>query len=556
MRILITELPYLVNKARMIERIAELVRDKKIEGITDLRDESDRTGMRVVIELRKDVNPQIILNQLHKQTQLQDTFGVILLSVVDGQPRVLNLSEMIYYYLEHQKDVVVRRTRFDLKKAEERLHIVEGLKIAIDHIDEVIRIIRSSRDTENSKNNLMERFALTDKQAQAIVDMRLGRLSGLEREKLETEYKDLISKIAFLRNILASEKMVLNIIKDELLEVKEKYGDERRTEIVQSEVTLETEDLIAEEDMVIAITHSGYIKRQPINTYRNQKRGGRGISAITTKEEDFVEHLFITTTHNYLLFFTNKGKVYRLKVYEIPEASRQAKGMAIVNLLYITGEEKITAVIPVRAYEEGQYLLTATKKGIIKKTSLLEYDSSRKDGIIALTLDDADELIGVKLTHGDDEIILATRQGMVIRFSESDVRYMGRTARGVKGISLNAEDEIVSMDTIKDGAELLVITVHGYGKRTKLSEFRNQTRGGKGMIGMRTNSRNGAIVGILEVSAGDEIMLITHEGVAIRVSADDISSMGRVTQGVRIMKLDTEDTVVALARVVVKDEDE
>jgi len=555
MRILITELPYLVNKAKLIEKIAELVRDKKVDGITDLRDESDRTGMRVVMELRRDVNPQVILNQLYKQTQLQDNFGVIMLALVGGEPRVLNLKEVLFYYLEHQKDVVVRRTRYELKKAEDRLHIVEGLKIAIDHIDEVIRTIRQSRDVETAKKNLMERFALTEKQAQAIVDMRLGKLSGLEREKLEEEYRELIAKIAYFRNVLGDEKMVLNIIKEELTAVRGKYGDERRTQISMEADNLEVEDLIAEEDIVIAITHRGYIKRQPITTYRIQKRGGRGISAITTKEEDFVEHLFITTTHHYLLFFTNKGKVYRLKGYEITEASRQAKGTAIVNLLSLTGEDSITAVIPVKEYVEGQYLLTATRNGIVKKTSLVEYDSARKDGIIALTLDEGDELVGVRLTQGEDDVILATQNGMVIRFNEKDVRKMGRTARGVKGITLTGKDRVVGMEIIKNDASLLVVSEKGFSKRTLLSEFRTQARGGKGVIGLRITPRNGVIVGILVVSDDDEVMIISQDGIMIRVPVNGISMMGRATQGVLAMRLGENDKVVALARVLTRDEE-
>lgn len=556
MRILITELPYLVNKAKLIEKMADLTRDKKIDGITDLRDESDRTGMRVVIELRKDVNPQIVLNQLYKHTQLMDSFGVIMLALVHGEPKVLNLQEMLYYYLEHQKDIVVRRTRYELRKAEERLHIVEGLKIAIDHIDEVIRIIRQSRNVEAARENLMARFALSNKQAQAIVDMRLGKLSGLEREKLEEEYNGLVARIAYLRSILADERLVLKIIKEELKEVKEKYKDERRSQISLEDEVLEMEDLIADEDVVITITHGGYIKRQLINVYRNQRRGGRGVTAMTTKEEDFVEHLFITTTHQYLLFFTNKGKVYRMKVYEIPEAGRQAKGTAIVNLLYITGEEKITAVIPVREFGEDQYLVTATKNGIVKKTSLTQYDTSRKDGIIALTLDEEDELIGVKLTQGEDEIMLATKRGLVIRFSEKDVRAMGRTARGVKGISLGEGNIVVGMDTCKDGADLLFVTEKGYGKRTPLTEFRTQNRGGKGLIGMRVNNKTGMVVGIMVLSGGDEIMLITLEGIMIRISADGISVMGRATQGVRVMRMDGPDKLVALARVINKEDDD
>lgn len=555
-RIVVTELPYQVNKAKLIEKIAELVRDKKIDGITDLRDESDRTGMRMIIDLRRDVNPQIILNQLYKKTQLQDSFGVIMLALVGGEPKVLNLKEVLFHYLEHQKDVIVRRTRYDLKKAEERLHIVEGLKIAIDHIDEVIRIIRQSKDIETSKNNLMERFGLTEKQAQAIVDMRLGKLSGLEREKLEEEYKELISRIAHYRNVLSDEKLVLQIIKEEISAIRDKYGDVRRTQITFMADSLEAEDLIAEEDVVIAITHNGYIKRQPITTYRSQKRGGRGVSAITTKEEDFVEHLFITTTHNYLLFFTKKGKVYRLKVYEIPEASRQSKGTAIVNLLSLSGEDTITAVIPVREFVDGYYLVTATKEGVVKKTSLTEYDSSRRDGLIALTLDEGDELVGVKLTSGEDDIIIATQKGLVIRFSETDVRSMGRTARGVRGIGLESNNRVVGMETAKPEASVLLVTESGFSKRTRLAEFRTQHRGGKGVIGMKITPRNGLVVGILIVTEGDEVMIITQEGIMIRMSVDGISIMGRSTQGVMTMRLSENDKVVALARVVHRDDED
>jgi DNA gyrase subunit A len=555
MRIVITELPYVVNKARLIEKIADLVKEKKIDGITELRDESDRTGMRIIIELRRDVNPQVLLNQLYKQTQLMDSFGVIMLAIVDGVPKVLNLQQMLFYYLEHQKDIVVRRTRYELRKAEERLHIVEGLKIAIDHIDEVIRIIRQSKNVETAKENLMARFALSDRQAQAIVDMKLGKLSGLEREKLEAEYDELVGRIAYFRSVLADERLVLKIIKEELTEVKNKFTDERRTQISLDEDDLEIEDLIADEDVVITITHGGYIKRQMLSVYHNQKRGGKGVTALTTKEEDFMEHLFITTTHQNLLFFTNKGKVYRKKVYEIPEAGRQAKGTAIVNLLSITGEEKITAVIPVREFVEEQYLVTTTQKGVTKKTSLPEYDTKRKDGIIALTLDEDDELIGVKLTSGDDDIILATKNGLVIRFSEKDVRNMGRTARGVKGISLDEGNYVIGMDICKEGAALLVVTENGYGKRTSLTEFRTQNRGGKGVIGMRLTPRTGPLVKIRVINEEDEIMLITFEGIMIRISAADISLMGRVTQGVRVMRMNEQDKFVDLAKVVNKEEE-
>lgn len=556
MRIVITELPYLVNKAKLIETMAELVRDKKIDGITDLRDESDRSGMQIVVELRKDVNPQVILNQLHKHTQLMDSFGVIMLALVDGEPKVLNLKELLHYYLEHQKDVVVRRTRFDLRKAEERLHIVEGLKIAIDHIDEVIRIIRQSRNVEAAKENLMARFALTEKQAQAIVDMRLGKLSGLERKKLEEEYNQLVERIAYLRSVLADEKLVLKIIKEEITEIKEKYQDKRRSQISLEDEILEIEDLIADEDVVITITHGGYIKRQPINAYHSQRRGGKGITAMTTKEEDFVEHLFITTTHQYILFFTNKGKVYRLKVYEIPEASRQARGTAIVNLLSITGDEKITAVIPVREYYEDHYLFTATQNGIVKKTRLTEYDTSRKDGIIALTLDEDDELIGVQLTHGNDELMLATKKGLVIRFSEEDVRPMGRTARGVKGITLDEDNSVVGMTLCLNDLDVLFVTENGYGKRTRVDEFRTQSRGGKGLIGLRVSPKTGLVVGIMSVTDSDDIMLITEDGIMMRTSVEEISQYRRDAQGLRVMRMGANDRLVALAKVANKEEKE
>ena len=554
MRILITELPYQVNKARLIANIADLVKEKRIDGITALRDESDRTGMRIVIELRRDVNPQVILNQLYKRTQLMNNFGVIMLALVDGVPKVLNLKEMLYYYLEHQKDVVVRRTRYELERAEARLHIVEGLKIALDHIDEVIRIIRQSPSVNTAKENLMARFSLSEKQAQAIVDMRLGKLSGLEREKLIEEYEELIKRIAYLRSVLADEKLVLKIIKEELIEVKEKYADERRSQISLVEGSLEMEDLIADEDVVITITHGGYIKRQLINVYRKQRRGGRGVMAITTKDEDFVEHLFITTTHQNLLFFTNKGKVYRKKVYEIPESGRQARGTAIVNLLSITGDEKITAVIPVREFTDDQYLLTTTQKGIVKKTSLLAYDTNRSDGIIALTLDENDELIAVKLTSGTDDLILATRLGKSICFSEKDIRVTGRTSRGVKGIDLEKDDYVVGMDICREEATLLMVTEKGFGKRTPLSEFRTQHRAGKGVIGIRLTAKSGSLVGVRIVDEADEIMLITQEGIMIRISAAEISVMGRATQGVIVMRMDKKDNFVALARVI-KNED-
>ncbi len=554
MRIVVTELPYQVNKARLIEKIAELVRDKKIDGITDLRDESDRRGMSIVIELRRDVNPNVILNQLYKHTQMQETFGIIMIALVEGKPRTLNLKEVLFYYLEHQKDVIVRRTRFDLAKAEARAHIVEGLRIALDNIDEVIKTIRGSRTTEIARNALITNFGLSDKQAQAILEMRLQRLTGLERDKLEQEYKELTEKIAYFKAVLANEKMVLDIIRAELLAIKEKYADPRRTLITQDDTKLNVEDLIAEEDMVITVTHHGYIKRLHVDTYKSQKRGGRGITAMGTKEEDFVEHLFITTTHHYLLFFTNKGKVYRMKVHEIPEASRQAKGTAIVNLLYVSGEEKITAVIPVKEFNPDCYLLTATKNGIVKKTPLNEYDTSRKDGIIALTIDENDELIGVQLTQGNEEIVLGTRKGMSIRFSEGEVRSMGRTARGVKGITLNPGDQVVGMDTVRSDAQLLVVTENGYGKRTSIDEYRTQSRGGKGIMTIRASKRNGLVVGLLMVKDGEEIMLISSEGIIIRLTVQEISTIGRTTQGVRVMRLDDKDKLVAVAHAVKEEE--
>jgi DNA gyrase subunit A len=557
MRILVTEIPYMVNKSRLVEKIAELVRDKKIEGITDLRDESDRNGMRIVIELRRDSNPQVILNQLYKHTQMEDSFGINLLALVDGQPKVLNLKQMIHYFIEHQKDVIIRRTRFELNKAEAEAHILEGLRIALDYIDEVINIIRTSSDETNAKENLMSRFGLSDRQSQAIVDMRLKRLTGLEREKIENQYQELLQTIAYLKAVLASEKMVLGIIKTELQEVKEKFGDERRTKISFDETRMDIEDLIAEEDVVITVTHKGYIKRLPLNTYKSQRRGGKGVSGMATREEDFVEHLFITSTHHYILFFTTRGKVYRLKAHEIPEASRTAKGTAIVNILNInSNQEQITAVLAIRQYTEDFFLFTATKNGIVKKTPLKEYDSARRDGLIALTLDEEDELIGVRLTKGSDDILMATRNGLSIRFSESDVRDMGRTARGVKGISLEENDSVVGMDVIYDDeAELLSMTENGFSKRTYLSEYRVQGRGGKGIIATKLTSKTGKLVGIKVVRPEDDLMIITEDGVIIRQEVSGISRQGRSAQGVMAMRTG-ESKVVAIAKVVNKDDNE
>ena len=554
-RIIITEIPYMVNKARMIEKIADLVRDKRIDGITDLRDESDRSGMRVVIELRRDVNPKVILNNLYKHTQLEETFGVNMLALVNGQPRTLTLKDMIHYFIEHQKDVIVRRTKFELNKAEAEAHIIEGLRIALDHIDEVIETIRSSTNEANARENLSIRFGLSEIQAQAIVDMRLKRLTGLEREKLENQYQELEKIIAHLKAVLASASMVIGIIKTELEEINRKFGDARRTLITVDVSKMDIEDLIAVEDVVITVTHYGYIKRLPLSTYRSQHRGGKGVNGMATKERDFVEHLFTTTTHHYILFFTSQGKVYRLKAHEIPEASRVGKGTAVINLLNLSQHEMITAVMAIKDYSPDYFLITATKKGIMKKTALQEYDSSRRDGLIALTLDEDDELIGVKLTQGVDDILLATKNGIAIRFAESDVRYMGRTARGVKGIRLEANDEVVGMDVIGDEGELLSMSTNGFAKRTNLKEFRVQGRGGKGIIVMKLNDKTGSLVGIKVVQVEDQLMVITDNGIMLRIQVESISNQGRSAQGVMAMRTGAS-SVVAFAKVLMKDEEE
>jgi DNA gyrase subunit A len=555
-RILVKEIPFTVNKAKLVEKIADLVREKKIDGITDLRDESDRTGMRIVIELRRDVNPQVILNQLYKHTQMEESFGINLLALVDGVPKVLNLKQILHYFIEHQKEVIVRRTRFELNKAEAEAHILEGLRIALDHIDEVIATIRSSQTTELARENLKSRFGLSEKQAQAILEMRLQRLTGLEREKLENQYQELLQTIAYLKAVLASEKMVETIIKTELQEINQKFGDYRRSLITVDESKMELEDLIAEEDVVVTVTHNGYIKRLPLNAYRSQKRGGKGVHAMTTRQEDFAEHLFITTTHNYILFFTSRGKVIRLKGHEIPEASRTAKGTMIINLLNLDREadEKITAIKAIKEYSKDYYLLTATKKGIVKKTSLQEYDSPRKDGLIALTLDEGDELIGVHLTRGQDDIIMVTQRGLAIRFAEQDVRQMGRVTRGVKGITLFGNDIVVGMEVIKETAELLTISENGFAKRSDLTEFRVQKRAGKGVITMKINEKTGPLVGIKVVQPEDQIMIITAEGVVIRQDVSGISKQSRSAQGVMAMRVAEEARVAALAKVVAKEE--
>ena len=548
-RILVTELPYQVNKARLIEKIAELVREKAIDGITDLRDESDRNGMRIVIELRRDSNPNVILNQLYKHTQLQDSFGVIMLALVDGSPKVLNLKEVLHYYIKHQEDVITRRTKYELAKAEARAHILEGLTIALDHLDAVITTIRESRTADIARDALMESFKLSEKQAQAILDLRLQRLTGLEREKIEEEYQETLKAIEEYKAILADEQRILNIIKDELTEVRDKYGDERRTEITVDTSEINVEDLIADEDVVITLTHGGYIKRISLDTYRKQKRGGRGVTGMGTKESDFVENLLITTTHHTILFFTNRGRVYYLKAYEIAESSRQAKGTAIINLLQLAAGEKITAVIQVKEFDPERYLFMATRKGIVKKTQLSEFSSMRKGGLIAVTLDEDDDLIGVKFTDGESYLMLGTRDGISIAFSEDDVRAMGRMARGVKGISLRAGDEVVGMDILTRNADVLTVTESGYGKRTPTEEYRSQTRGGKGLINMKITEKTGHVIGLKVVHDDQELMLITTEGIVIRTNISDISVIGRNTQGVMLMRTDTNDKVASMATI-------
>ncbi|NQX61858.1 DNA gyrase subunit A [Paenibacillus qinlingensis] len=548
-RIIVNELPYQVNKARLVEKIAELVREKKIDGITDLRDESDRNGMRVVIELRRDVNPNVVLNNLFKQTAMQSNFGIIMLALVNGEPKVLNLREMLHYYLKHQQEVIRRRTEFDLRKAEARAHILEGLRIALDHLDQVIALIRSSRTTDEAREGLMSTFSLSLDQAQAILDMRLQRLTGLEREKIEAEYAELMKRIAELKAILADEQLILGIISEELNEIKEKFGDDRRSEITVGEESIEDEDLIPREDVVITITHTGYIKRLPVTTYRNQKRGGRGVVGMDTKDNDFVEHLFVTNTHHYLMFFTNKGKVYRLKAYEIPDLSRTARGTPIINLIQIEQGETVNAVIPVESFETEQYLFFATKQGVVKKTPIDDYSNIRKGGLIAINLREDDDLIGVKLTDGNQGIIMGTKLGMSIHFPESDVRSMGRSATGVKGIHLDDEDAVIDMDVVHEDNSVLIVTSKGFGKRTPVSEYRIQSRGGKGIKTLNVTEKNGPIVGLKVVQEDEDLMIISASGTVIRTSMDGISVMGRNTQGVRLINIREDDEVGTLARV-------
>ncbi|MCL7747462.1 DNA gyrase subunit A [Halalkalibacter alkaliphilus] len=554
-RIIFTEIPYQVNKARLIEKIAELVRDKKIEGITDLRDESDRTGMRIVVELRRDVNANVLLNNLFKQTALQSSFGINLLALVGGQPKVLNLKECLEHYLDHQIEVIRRRTAFELRKAEARAHILEGLRVALDHLDEVISLIRASQTTEIARNGLMERFELSYEQAQAILDMRLQRLTGLERDKIEGEYQDLVARIAELKAILADEEKVLEIIREELTEVKDKFNDERRTVISMSEDSFEDEDLIPRSNIAITISHNGYIKRLPISTYRNQRRGGKGIQAMGTNDNDFVQHLFTTSSHHTILFFTNKGKVYRLKGYEIPELGRTAKGIPIINLLQIEQGEYISTVIPIEEFTEDAYLFFLTKYGVAKRTELSSFANIRKGGLFAINLREDDELHGVRLTDGEQELIIGTKQGMSIRFPENDVRLMGRTAAGVKGISLSEDDHVVGMDIIEEGHEVLIVTEKGYGKRTPIEEYRIQNRGGKGIKTCNITERNGTLVSLKVVSSEHDIMIITASGVIIRMNVDGISTTGRNTQGVTLIRVNEGEEVATVARVDIDDED-
>ena len=546
-RIIVSSLPYQVNKARLIENIARLAREKRIEGISEMRDESDRKEkVRIVMELKRDANPQVVLNQLYKNTQMQDTFGVIMLALVDGEPKVLTLRQCLDCYIEHRKTVILRRTQFDLDKALARAHILEGLRIAIDNIDEVIAIIRSSYD--DAKERLIERFGLTDIQAQAILDMRLKTLSGLQREKIEEEYKQLMELIEHLRAILNSEKLVFDIIKEELIEIKDKFGDDRKTKIVAAEGEIDIDDLIKEEQTVIALTHFGYIKRMPIDTYRSQKRGGKGITGIATREEDFVKQIFTASTHDTILFFTNKGKLYKLRGYEVPEAGRTARGTAIVNLLSLDAGEKVSAVIPIQNFAEGKYLLMATKNGLIKKTALAEYNSARKTGLQGITLKEDDELIAVRLTDGEDNVVLVTRNGMCITFDEKDVRPIGRVSQGVIGIRIDEDDEVIGMESIISGgkATLLAITENGFGKRTELDEYRVQIRGGKGVITYKVTQKTGKLVGARIATDDEDVMLITDKGTIIRLKVKDISVLGRSTQGVTLMRTTDGGKVVSM----------
>ena len=548
-RIIVTELPYMVNKARLIEKIAELVRDKKVDGITDLSDQSSREGMRICIELRRDVNPNVILNQLYKHTQLQDTFGVIMLALVNNQPKVMNILDMLKYYLQHQEEVVTRRTKYDLNKAEERAHILQGLLIALDNIDEVIRIIRGSKTVQIAKSELMERFDLTDVQAQAIVDMRLRALTGLEREKIEAEYAELMKKIEEYKAILADRKLLLGVIRKEILVISEKYGDDRRTRIGYDEYDISMEDLIPRENVVITMTNLGYIKRMSMDTFKSQQRGGKGIKGMQTLEDDFIRELFVTTTHHYIMLFTNTGRVYRLKGYEIPEAGRTARGTAIINLLQLMPEEKITAMIPIQEYEEGKYLFMATEKGLVKKTPIIEYENVRKKGLAAISLREDDRLIEVKVTDNKQDILLVTKYGQCIRFNETDVRSTGRVSMGVRGMNLGDNDVVIGMHISSQGKDLLIVSEKGMGKRTDMEEFTRQNRGGKGVKCYKITEKTGNVVGMKAVDDDSEIMIINTEGIIIRMKCSDISVYGRITSGVKLINLPENDLVASVAKV-------
>ena len=555
-QIIVTEIPYQVNKSRLIEKIAELVKDKRIDGISDIRDESNRKGMRIVIELKKDANPQITLNRLYKHTQMQDSFSMIMIALVNGEPKLLTLYQMLEEYLKHQKDVLTRRTIFDLKKAEARAHILEGLRIALDNIDEIIKIIRSSYN--DAKVRLMERFGLSDIQAQAILDMRLARLQGLEREKIESEYEELMKQIAYYNQLLADEKILMNVIRDELLEVKKKYADPRRTRMVADITDIDEEDLIEEEQVAVTLTHLGYIKRISLNAYKTQRRGGKGITGLTTRDNDFVKNMLMTSTHDYLMFFTNTGKAHKIKAYEIPEAGRTAKGTPAVNFLNLMQRERITAIIPIREFSDETYLIGVTKFGTIKKTPISQFDTTRKTGLIAINLKDGDELIGINQTTGSNNVIIVTKHGKCICFSEEDVRSMGRIAGGVRAIKLEKGDEVVSMALVEPGEELLVVTKNGYGKRTPVEDYKIQVRGGKGLLtyDKAKFKKTGELVGAMVVNEDDEILLINSDGIIIRIRACEVSLLGRATQGVRIMKVQEESNIIALAKVIKEVEDE
>jgi DNA gyrase subunit A len=549
-RIIISELPYQVNKAKLLERIAELVKERKVEGITDIRDESDRDGMRVAIEVRRDANPHVILNRLYKFTQMEISFGIILLAIVKGRPQILNLKEILQKFIEHRREIIVRRTLFDLRKAEERAHILEGLRKALDFLDEVIEVIRSSTDPKEAKSRLMADFTLTDIQAQAILEMRLQRLTGLEREKIVSEYQDLIKSIARYKAILESPAMVLQIVKDEMKEIRERHGDERRTEILHESGDIDVEDLIAEEDMVVTISHEGYIKRNPISLYRAQRRGGKGLTGVRPKEEDFVELFFVGSSHDYLLFFTNKGRVYWKKVHEVPEGSRMSRGKAIINLLELQKGERVATTLAIRDFTGGKYVVMATRDGLVKKTELTAYANPRTGGIVAIKIKEEDELIGVRVSTGSQDIFLTTRQGKSIRFSETEIREMGRVAAGNIGIRMEPGDEVVGMEVLDEGATILTVTEKGYGKRTRTEEYRSQGRGGKGILTIKTSDRNGPVVYAYQVTDQDQLMIITEQGKIIRLRAADISVIGRNTQGVKLIDLGQGEKVVAVAKVI------